>query len=105
MPILVLLSFASLALGGCATWRLPELHVRGVWRPAHAATADRPSLREESRVEVALVARAPAPAAVLREPSAVPELGASAPCRVSAACAWERRAAAEARARVIGAAP
>jgi len=104
MPI-VLVSLASLVLGGCAAPRLPDLYLRGVFRPAQAASAERPYLAEEGRVDVALVARFAAPPTVMTEPPRVPELGAAAPCRVSAACAWERRAAAEARARVIGAAP
>jgi hypothetical protein len=105
MPIVVLLSLASLALGGCAPLRLPDLHLRAMLRPAQAASAGRPFHAEESRLDVALVARFAAPPEALPELASAPDLGPPAPCRVSAACAWERRAAAEARARVIGAAP
>lgn len=96
MPALLLL---GLTLGGCGTLHLPDLYVRGVVTPRAAERA------VETRFEVGLAAHfAPPSRPPPTEPPPTP-LTSSLPCRVSLACAWERRAAAEARARVIGAAP
>lgn len=96
----------SLALGGCGVLHLPDLYVRAALQPGRNATADRAATSESSVFSVGLAASLdPPPMPPELEPPEVPELREPAPCRVSIACAWERRAAAEARARVIGGAP
>jgi hypothetical protein len=96
----------SLVLGGCGVFHLPDLYARAALQPGRNATADRAAVGESVRLELGLSARLdPPPAPLELEPPEVPALGPPAPCRISIACAWERRAAAEARARVIGGAP
>jgi hypothetical protein len=91
----------ALTLAGCGALHLPSIYVRGTL--AVAAPSAGPT--DVASVEVGLTGRLDAPPPPLPEPVAAPELTPSSPCRIALACAWERRAAAEARARVIGGGP
>lgn len=101
-------SLWGLALFGsaCTTLHLPQVYLRASLTPATTGRA------EAVAFDLGLVGPLgevdpPEPLAEDAPDLAptAPRLGPSAPCRVSAACAWERRAVAEARARVIGGQP
>lgn len=89
-------------LTGCGV-TLPGLYVRGTYTLGHLDGV--PS--EVTSAEVGLAGALDAPPAPIEAeaPLPTPPRPSALPCRVSIACSWERRAAAEARARVIGARP
>jgi len=109
----LVLTIALAANGACTTFHLPQLYARGSYAPALAATAASEGRGEFVAFDVGVrgdlgdvdglvsLEEPEEPS----EPTRAPSLSPSAPCRVSSACAWERRAVAEARARVIGGAP
>jgi hypothetical protein len=106
----LVLTIVLAANGACTTFHLPQLYARGSYAPALAATAASEGRGELIAFDVGVRGdlgdvEGPPPLEEEREPARVPAFSRSAPCRVSSACAWERRAMAEARARVIGGAP
>ena len=108
------LLIATLVISACTTFHLPQVFLRGSFTPATSRTGEDGVV---SAVGEAFAFQAGISGhlgdSALPEPPEEPEpmpvgsplLGAPSPCRVPPACGWERRALAEARARVIGGAP
>jgi hypothetical protein len=112
MPTRAIL-FAALITSACTTFHLPQVFLRGSFTPAVSRIGEDglPATAGETFAFQAGLAghlgetAAPTAPEEREEAPITPALREEAPCRVSAACAWERRAVAEARARVIGGAP
>lgn len=113
MPTRALL-FAALITSACTTFHLPQVFLRGSFTPTVTRIDEDGVPRaagEAFHFQVGLaghlgeVAPLPAPEEPETLPVTSPLLGDAVACRVPAACSWERRALAEARARVIGGAP
>ena len=105
----IVLVLVLAANGACTSFHLPQLYVRGSYAPALAARAEGEGRGELVAFDVGVRGdlgdvEGPPPLEEPSERTPTPLLR-GAPCRVSTACAWERRAVAEARARVIGGAP
>lgn len=102
----LLLLFAT----ACTTVHLPQVYLRASLSPS-VALGDGASAGDVVTFDAGLVGSLgdvdplvpdDTPTEPLGASMALPSWGSRAPCRISAACAWERRAVAEARARVIG---
>jgi hypothetical protein len=103
-PTLLLL-FAT----ACTAVHLPQVYVRASLSPS-ITLGDGTSAGDVVAFDAGLLgplgdADVSAPDEAPTETPSPPPLGRTAPCRISVACAWERRAVAEARARVIGGPP